>query len=242
MVGTPPPLTLEGVRIMNALRLRIALGAVAAVVVAGGAYAVASADQPDNAPAPPAAETPQLPDTETPDLGGDTGSDDGELACSGARVPVADVVPPGVPAATAERMAAIIAAAQGCDYAELAALAFEEGGRFTATFGDDFGDEASLAAYWQALEEAGEPVTEILVKLMTLPTHVSVATRSDGTDVAIHVAPRLMGEGPTAENRSELDDLFGEDQVDAWMADGMYLGWRVGITADGEWMFFVIGD
>lgn len=227
---------------MNPLRLRIALGAVATVVVAGGVFAVASADQPSSDPAPPATETPQPPATETPDPSGDDGSGDGELACSGAQVPVADVVPAGVPAATAERMTAIVAAAQGCDYAGLAALAFDGGGRFTATFGEDFGDEDSLAAYWEDLEEAGEPVTATLVKLMTLPTHESVSTRVDGTDVAIHVAPRLMGEGPTAENRSELVELFGERQVDAWMADGMYLGWRAGITADGEWMFFVIGD
>jgi hypothetical protein len=227
---------------MNALRLRLALGGLAAVVVAGGAFAVANADQPSSDPVPPVAEIPQPPATEAPDPSGDDGSDVGEHACSGARVLVADVVPSGVPAVTAERMTAIVAAAQGCDYAGLAALAFEGGGRFTATFGEDFGDEASLAAYWEDLEESGEPVTAILVKLMILPTHESIATRLDGSDVAIHVAPRLMGEGPTAENRAELVDLFGEEQVDAWMADGMYLGWRAGVTADGEWLFFVIGD
>jgi hypothetical protein len=30
--------------------------------------------------------------------------------------------------------------------------------------------------------------------------------------------------------------------VDAAVADGQYLGWRAGISADGAWRFFVSGD
>ncbi|MGH3441696.1 MAG: hypothetical protein ACRDUY_06570 [Nitriliruptorales bacterium] len=54
--------------------------------------------------------------------------------------------------------------------------------------------------------------------------------------------PRAQSEDATDADRQDLYDLFGEETVDGWYADGMYLGWRLGITAEGDWQFFVAGD
>lgn len=38
------------------------------------------------------------------------------------------------------------------------------------------------------------------------------------------------------------EDALGADRIEGWWADGMYLGYRVGIDENGDWRFFVIGD
>ncbi len=39
-----------------------------------------------------------------------------------------------------------------------------------------------------------------------------------------------------------LGAVAGSKRLADVTADGQYLGWRVGITADGTWRFFVQGD
>ncbi len=58
--------------------------------------------------------------------------------------------------------------------------------------------------------------------------HPDPRSYEDGTQVAIHVTPAVMGEDSTAADRARLESIFGEDTVASWYADGMYLGWRIG--------------
>ncbi|NNF53056.1 MAG: hypothetical protein HKN03_01305, partial [Acidimicrobiales bacterium] len=46
----------------------------------------------------------------------------------------------------------------------------------------------------------------------------------------------------TEEQRQELADLFGADELAAWDSFGGYVGYRLGITTDGRWTFFIAGD
>ena len=42
--------------------------------------------------------------------------------------------------------------------------------------------------------------------------------------------------------RDELRGLYGPQDLAGFEQFGAYAGYRVGIAADGEWLFFVAGD
>lgn len=166
----------------------------------------------------------------------------GQADCAAADLATVQVAPQGVPDATARTLMELVSAAQSCDYQRLAEIALGGDGVFTASFGRGFDSAADLAAYWADLEaDHSEPITAIVVKLAGLPTYSTVATRPDGTDVDIHVSPRAQSDDATAADDQAVLDAFGETARN-WWADGMYLGWRMGVTADGDWQFLVAGD
>jgi hypothetical protein len=145
---------------------------------------------------------------------------------------------PGAAAATAYRIAE---AARSRDWERLAAVALEGGTPFTAAFGEELNTVPGLAAYWR-MEAAREPIDEIIPALVALPEwYVTTARDNDGPEVPMHVSPRFMHE-PTAANRAALEAALGADRVSRAVADGQYLGWRLGITAGGDWQFLVRGD
>jgi hypothetical protein len=43
-------------------------------------------------------------------------------------------------------------------------------------------------------------------------------------------------------DREALRPLYGDEDFAAFQEFGAYLGYRVGITEEGEWIFFVAGD
>lgn len=152
-------------------------------------------------------------------------------------VPAADI---GGPRAVAEMAERIEAAARAGDWEALAALALEGNTPFWGVIDVEM-TEAELAAHWRT--EAGQrPLAQTLLGLLAVPDwYQTTATAADGSDVAIHVTPRFMHE-PTAESRAALEARVGAEYVEAHLADGQYLGDRLGITADGDWRFFVTGD
>jgi hypothetical protein len=143
-----------------------------------------------------------------------------------------------VPEETATTLLAVRAAAQGCDFDELARLALADG-VFTASFGDDFTEEGDLAAFWREAE-ARDEITAVLVHLTTMRRSSVDTTGPDGTPETLHVSPRALHDDDEAA-RAEVLDVFGPE-AEGWWADGQYLGWRLGITSAGEWRFFVVGD
>lgn len=59
------------------------------------------------------------------------------------------------------------------------------------------------------------------------------------------VWPELYARVPFAFGADEREDLaqrYGADRLAEWEQAGAYLGWRLGITAAGEWIFLVAGD
>jgi hypothetical protein len=130
--------------------------------------------------------------------------------------------------------------AQRGDLDSLARLALDGDAPFTASFGDEVTTPAELVGLWERIGR--DEVLEHLDALVRLPDwYETVGRLPDGQAASIHVTPRFMHE-PTAANRSVLEQRLGATKVEAGIADGQWLGWRLGITADGDWMFFVSGD
>jgi hypothetical protein len=143
------------------------------------------------------------------------------------------------PEATAT-LEAIRTAANAGDLDALAELALAPETMFTASFGQDFTDPGDLAAYWSTFEDPTVP--EVVLGLLDSGFTRTYANNEDGSQVAINVTPAVMGEDATEADRAQLESIFGAETVDGWYADGMYLGWRLGVDDDGAWRFLVIGD
>lgn len=209
----PPPDRTADRRTIIVLTVGLLCGA---LLVAGLFLLLAGDADPE--PAPPGAGTdqPEAPTTE---------------------VPAPEV---GATPAVAEMVDRIEAAARAGDWDVLAALAMEGDTPFWGVIDVEM-TEAELAAHWRT-DATTEPLADLLLGLLAVPDwYETTATAADGTDVAIHVTPRFMYE-PTAESRAALEAELGAEYVEAHVADGQYLGYRLGITADGDWRFFVTGD
>jgi hypothetical protein len=130
--------------------------------------------------------------------------------------------------------------AQREDLDSLARLALDGDTPFTASFGQDVSTPTELVALWERVGR--DEVLDHLTALVQLPAwYETVGQLPDGQAVSIHVTPRFMHE-PTPANRSILEAQLGAEAVEAGIADGQWLGWRLGITAAGDWQFFVSGD
>jgi hypothetical protein len=155
-----------------------------------------------------------------------------DLAVTSLRVDRAAPAP-DLPPAVAEKRAAMLDAALAGDYDQLEGLADPD--QFTYTFGGPHPD--GPAAFWRESIRPGErEPAELLVALLELPP-----ARTEG----IYVWPFAYDRRPaslTAEERRSLRSVASPAEIEGWIEAGSYLGWRVGITADGRWTFFVAGD
>lgn len=153
--------------------------------------------------------------------------------CSAAGTAPASVVEVAdMPAEVAALRDLLADAALRCDE-QLLFTAIEESGLFSYSFGD----QGDAIGFWWELEAAGdEPYRRIVDVLSTTPA------LADGGEV--WVWPGLTTgreETRTPELLAELDGWA--DEADLGDMDGAgYLGWRIGISTDGEWRFFVRGD
>ena len=110
----------------------------------------------------------------------------------------------------------------------------------TPTFTHSFGDGGDPAAFWRRAEEDGEPLTA-LIHFLNQP----FAIRAAG-DVTQYLWPRAYsyetwGAVP-GEARTELQPIYGAEDFKRFERFGSYSGFRAGITAGGDWIFFVGGD
>ena len=140
-----------------------------------------------------------------------------------------------LPAAVADVRQRVFDAAVACDYDTLEEIALEEGGGFTFSYGGD----TDASEYWRRVEESSgeEPKPmRALATILTMPY-----TRNE---TGSYAWPTAYSESPTDEAWQALADsgLYPQAQVDQMKAEGMYLGYRTAITADGDWQFFVAGD
>ena len=132
--------------------------------------------------------------------------------------------------------AALLDRARSCDYEGLAARATSDGTNVS------FGGSDDPAALWRDLESRGATPLADLVAIFQL----APGTRDDGQGTVFSVWPAVAAlddwNQATAEQRSELADLFGAERLADWDLFGGYVGYRVGITDSGRWAFFVEGD
>lgn len=157
-----------------------------------------------------------------------------EAPCTGAAAP--DVLPeePGLPAAVASTRAALFEAAALCDWAGLGALLPADG--FTSSFGlvDD------PIAQWREEEALGYRPMAFLSSLLALPYGT---LETPGTTYYVWPsAAALSWDQVSGAHRSALLGLFTEYDLSQFEAFGGYIGYRVGITEGGTWVYFVAGD
>lgn len=161
------------------------------------------------------------------------------VSCGAAGLPAS---PPeqDLPAAVSEVRAAIVEAATSCDLDRLVALT---SGDFTYSFGED-GDPAG---FWRTLEtESATTGTVSPLSLLVRVLDVPHGTVDAGDDSSIYVWPSAYAystweETPQADREALLSVYGAKDLVD-FERFGGYVGYRVGITDSGDWIFFVAGD
>jgi spore germination protein GerM len=154
--------------------------------------------------------------------------------CSGA-LAGSFVEQPDLPTAVADIRRQMWQAAIVCDYETLAALA-------SPNVNYSFGDSGDPAAYWTQLETDGEQPMLYLAATLNLPS----ATIDAGDLGTVYVWPSAYSypswnDVPQAD-RDALAALYHEADVADWELFGSFIGWRIGITGNGEWVYFVAGD
>lgn len=139
----------------------------------------------------------------------------------------------GLPQAVAETREAIYRAAVGHDYKALRSLLDPE------TFSYSLGEEGDPISYWRRQEKSEIPVVGD-----TLP-HI-LHTRF-GQNEGIYVWPSATSKLPQdwteADIASMRDAGYTDRDIKAFEEQiGGYAGWRVGIRADGTWLYFIAGE
>lgn len=158
-------------------------------------------------------------------------------ACSAGELPPEPVPRPDLPSPVDKLRRALIAAAVSCDYEALSARATSGGGPFTFSYGDS----TDPAGFWRRAEAEGERPLWHLVQVLQLSSDI---VERSAPEADIHVWPSVAAKESDA-GWSEVADagLFTDAELDAMREGGSgYLGYRVGITAEGDWLFFVAGD
>ncbi|HEX7168019.1 MAG TPA: hypothetical protein VF230_13660 [Acidimicrobiales bacterium] len=141
---------------------------------------------------------------------------------------------PGLPEPVEAMRRSVVAAAVACDYQQLEELASRGAARFTFSFGG--GDDA--AAHWRAGEAAGDEPLRYLAGLLTVP---HAAAEPDQFVWPSAFAYEKWSEVPEPD-RAVLRGLYTAEELEGFARFGSYAGYRAGIAADGEWLFFVAGD
>lgn len=159
-------------------------------------------------------------------------------ACSGAREPNPEPIPADVTSAVEATRSALIRAARTCDWDALDRLAQSE--EFSYTFGVE-ADSPSVR--WREQEASGEPVTQILERLLAETPAGEVGTMSVWPSVHNWSVDRLTA--PPAGDLSvarTVEDILGRPLAETTHGGVGYSGWRVGIDQDGTWAYFIAGD
>ncbi len=206
--------------------LRLATGiAVLAVLAACGADGAVSTTGP----------VPTLPVTTTvasPPTTADPTS--GSCPLAGVGVRFAD----SLPAPVSAKRAAIVAAAQQCDYERLGALASDGDLAFTFSFGDG-GDPGE---FWMDMAGGDHRALQALLDILDMSAGQKQTQFVTDVYTPIYVWPAVFGDAPTPEDWAEIEALYTAAEIAEMKDFGGYVGWRTGFTEDGEWVFFVAGD
>ena len=210
------------------------------VILVGGVIPLLTPPTDSGEPSP----TPPIPlvttatgavDTTTTSIGNAVGD-----VCSATDLPVPGDQE-GLPEPVAETRRAIAEAAVGCYIDALGRLAGvgpngREGPELITSFG---GGGFMNIVEW---EDDGDESLALLVKLLDLPYAVQ-----DYEDLPrYYLWPSAFvydtwEEIPPADLEA-LRTIYTDEELDEIAAFGSYAGWRIGITEDGEWRFFVAGD
>lgn len=152
------------------------------------------------------------------------GSDSDQLPCTPIEMSLPDQDLPGPVAETRETLFDL---ASACDYEGLAAMVAEDGTEVSYGGTDD-----PIPLWVEEGWTATEPIA-LLARLLTM----TPGQHDDGW----YAWPAVHVDTDAEANWQEVEDAGLDGIVEA--TDGRaYYGYRVGIAADGTWMFFVAGD
>lgn len=222
---TPP-----GARLCFAASLLAAAGA----ACGGDGAQTADTTGPGSASttAPTTASATTYPATSAPPVTGGGGR-----ACSADALPPAVSDQPGLPPAVASVRRQIVEAAATCDYDRLGELASAGSRDFSFTFGGG----TDPAEHWRRLEAGSDAPLRFLAELLQRPFR-----RVEGGGPEVFAWPSAFAYGSwdavPAADREALRPLYDDSDFELFEQFGGYVGHRVGITADGEWLYFVAGD
>ena len=160
--------------------------------------------------------------------------------CSGGRLSPTVASEPGLTEAAAAMRADLARAAATCDYAALATLA-DRGGKAVRF---SFGAETDPIAFWQQAEQRGDGVAPMFALRTLIGLPYAKTTTPDGAVQYVWPAA-FASEHPTTTQLEEIaaTGLYSMATLQEWVSSGNnYLGYRVIITAEGDWTAFVAGD
>jgi hypothetical protein len=177
-------------------------------------------------------------------------------SCSAAGLP-ADPPQQNLPEPVAQTRSQIVKAATACDYDALDRIAQSSVEGFSFSFG---GQKGKPSEHWRRLETEGRQPLAFLVKVLSASNGVTVVPATLPSPGSTSPNPNLSGDKtiyawpaaatkdvPSEEDWAELERIYPKEQVAKMKEDAAkfgigYLGWRVGITAPGNWIYFIEGD
>lgn len=138
-----------------------------------------------------------------------------------------------LPEAVEEKRQAIAQAAKERDYEKLAALASKES--FNYSFGGPY--EGGFAEYLKLEEKnTGVDIFDRITKILSMPYY---------KQENVYAWPNIFGVNAadwSEDDLAALREIATDKEIESYKTNGSYLGWRIGIREDGEWLFFVAGD
>jgi hypothetical protein len=141
----------------------------------------------------------------------------------------------GLPEAVARMRERIYAAAVRGDYEALRPLIPPGGFRYS------FGNGGDPIEFWRELEtREGERPLQIMAAILRVPYTIVRAG-----DVVYYVWPFVFDrpiDSLTPEELALVRTFATDEQIAGWREFGAYIGYRLGIRADGTWLYFVAGD
>jgi hypothetical protein len=155
--------------------------------------------------------------------------------CSGGGV-TTPALPSELPRAVRDTAQAILAAAQSCDLAGLAALAVEDPDR---PF--EYGLDATVppAEYWSDEESQGEAPMGHLIGLFTLPVGTETEPGFGTTFVWPSAASYRSWAAVPAAEQEAVRAWYAAEGLAVPVYAGNYWGWRLRIDVAGNWCVFV---
>jgi hypothetical protein len=146
---------------------------------------------------------------------------------------IGDWVDNHLPTEVAMTRERIYRAAIAQDYEALAALVDPQ------TFNYSLGEEGDPVGYWRRQEKAEIPV---LGDVLPTILHTRFGMKDD-----IYVWPSATSKLPSEWTEADIESMreagYTDRDIRAFEEQiGGYAGWRVGIRADGTWLYFISGD
>lgn len=144
-----------------------------------------------------------------------------------------DLTDDGLPPAVAETRERIYRAAVARDYKTLRSLLDPE------TFNYSLGEEGDPIGYWRRQEKAEVP---ILGDILSGVLHTRFGKNED-----IFTWPSATSKLPQDWTEADIESMreagYTDRDIRAFREQiGGYAGWRVGIRADGTWLYFISGE